>query len=253
MTKIIAITNQKGGVGKTTTAVNLSAVIAEKGFSVLLIDIDPQANATTSLGVDKRAINAGVMELLTNESNMDDLLQKTPHEKLSLLPANEALSAADTLLINHPQKHSILKDKLKNCSSSFDWVFIDCPPTLNLLTVNALVAADFVLVPIQCEYFALEGVSSLLDTIGSLQKSVNPSLKIAGFVRTMYNEQSRLTKEVSQTLFNHLKTKMFNTAIPRNVRLAEAPGYGLSIIHYDPKSTGARAFVLLADELLARM
>lgn len=253
MAYVIAVTNQKGGVGKTTTAISLAAVLADKGHKTLLIDIDPQGNASTSFGLDKREIEQGVMEVLTGEIAPEAVCHFQEESGVWLLPANDSLSGADALLRDYAQKHALLKAHLTTWASRFEWILIDCPPTLNLLTVNALVAADYVLVPMQCEYFALEGVSSLLDTIGRLRQTVNPTLQIAGFVRTMYNQQSRLSREVSQTLLNHFKELVFETTIPRNVRLAEAPSHGLSIVQYERKSRGAIAYFALADELIARV
>lgn len=253
MTRLIAVTNQKGGVGKTTSAVSLAAALAEKGDKVLLIDMDPQANATVALGVDKREVAQGVMEVMMGEAKPEDAAQYCEEAALWLLPANEDLTASDEQLLNMAQRHALLKRALGDWVKQFDWVFLDCPPTLNVLTVNALVASDYVLVPIQCEYFALEGVSGLLDTVGKIRQTVNPELRIAGFIRTMYDPRSRLTREVSDNLFTYLKGLVFEGVVPRTVRLAEAPSYGQTIMQYDARSKGADAYRDIAAELVNRV
>lgn len=253
MTRILAVTNQKGGVGKTTTAVSLAAALAEKGDKVLLIDMDPQANATVALGVDKRGVDSGVMEVMLGDADPEAACVYCEEAAVWLLPANDSLTASDDHLMGESQRHALLRLTAGSWVERFDWVFVDCPPTLNLLTVNALVLADYVLVPIQCEYFALEGVSGLLDTVGKIRQTVNPGLRIAGFVRTMYDPRSRLTREVSENLFAHLKGLVFETVVPRNVRLAEAPSYGQTIIQYDGRSKGAQSYRDIAAELLERI
>lgn len=253
MTKILSVTNQKGGVGKTTTAVSLAASLAEKGKQVLLIDMDPQANATVACGLDRRTVKMGVMEVLTGESAPEDVCLHCETSNIWLLPASDTLTTFEISMAQHSTRHNLLKSHSEGWINRFDWVFIDCPPTLNLLTVNALVRSDYVLVPIQCEYFALEGVSSLLDTISLVRQTVNPHLRVAGFIRTMYDTRSRLTKEVSDNLIEHLKGLVFNTVVPRNVRLAEAPSYGLPILQYDNSSKGAYAYRAVADELQQRI
>lgn len=253
MTRKIAVTNQKGGVGKTTSAVSLAAALAEKGDKVLLIDMDPQANATVALGVDKREVESGVMEVMMGEATAESAAQYCEEAGLWLLPANEDLTASDEQLLEKQHRHALLKHALGEWVKQFDWVFLDCPPTLNVLTVNALVASDYVLVPIQCEYFALEGVSGLLDTVGKIRQTVNPELRIAGFIRTMYDPRSRLTREVSDNLFTYLKGLVFEGVVPRTVRLAEAPSYGQAIIQYDNRSKGADAYRDIAAELVKRI
>lgn len=253
MTRMIAVTNQKGGVGKTTTAVSLAAALAEKGDKVLLVDMDPQANATVALGVDRRAVELGVMEVMAGEAAVEQGVHYCEDAALWLLPANDELTASDEQLLGARQRHAMLKLALGEWVKRFDWVFFDCPPTLNVLTVNALVASDYVLVPIQCEYFALEGVSGLLDTVGKIRQTVNPELRIAGFIRTMFDPRSRLTREVSENLSTHLKGLVFDGVVPRNVRLAEAPSYGQSIIQYDGRSKGADAYREIAAELVKRI
>lgn len=252
-TKILAVTNQKGGVGKTTTSVSLAATLAEKDYDVLLMDLDPQANATVACGIDHRQIKGGAMQLMAGEASLEDVAIYSDDAAFWILPANNDLIASHEILANHPQKHGVLKHHTSDWLGQFQWVIIDCPPTLNLLTINALVLSEYVLVPIQCEYFALEGVSALLDTVGQIQQSVNPDLKIAGFIRTMFDSRSRLTKDVSDNLIAHLKDSVFQTVIPRNVRLAEAPSYGMPITVYDPRSKGARAYRDVAEELLKRL
>lgn len=253
MTNIIAVTNQKGGVGKTTTAVSLAAALAERGEKVLLVDMDPQANATVALGVDRRGVENGVMDVMLGDVDPEAVCLYCEEAALWLLPANDNLTASDEYLLGERQRHAVLKLTIGAWVERFDWVLIDCPPTLNLLTVNALVLAGYVLVPIQCEYFALEGVSALLDTVGQIRRTVNPGLRIAGFIRTMYDPRSRLTREVSDNLFAHLKGLVFEAVVPRNIRLAEAPSYGLSIIQYDGRSKGAQSYRDIAAELIGRI
>ncbi|UJF23976.1 ParA family protein [Suttonella sp. R2A3] len=253
MTKIIAVTNQKGGVGKTTTAVTMAAALAERGHEVLLIDLDPQGNATVACGTSKRELTHQIMDVMLGEQAAEDVCIHCEQANLWLLPANDELGAFERAIDDHPQRHKMLETYTSGWIDRFDYVLIDCPPTLNLLTVNALVSADYVLVPIQCEYFALEGVSSLLETIGQIRQSVNPELKIAGFIRTMYDSRSKLTRQVSKSLFKHLKDTMFNTVISRNIRLAEAPSYGLPVTIYDRHAKGAKEYRKAAAELIKRI
>lgn len=252
-TRIIAVTNQKGGVGKTTTTVSVAAALAESGKEVLVIDMDPQANATVACGVDKRAVELSVMDVMLGAGAPEDVCVFCESSGLWLLPANDDLSASDSELQEAQQRHARLKNQCAGWIERFDWVLIDCPPTLNLLTVNAMVASQFVLVPIQCEYFALEGVSALLDTIGQIRQTVNPQMRVAGFIRTMFDQRSRLTREVSDNLIAHLKGLVFEEVVPRNIRLAEAPSYGLPIIQYDSSSKGAIAYRQVAEELVQRI
>lgn len=252
-TKILAVTNQKGGVGKTTTAVSVAAALAELGREVLLIDMDPQSNATVACGLDKRKVPRGVMDVILGKAAPEDVCVYCETARMSLLPANDDLTGSDETLAHDRRRHALLKSHCAGWLERFEWVFIDCPPTLNLLTINAMTAADYVLVPIQCEYFALEGVSALLDTIGQLRRTVNPALRVAGFIRTMFDQRSRLTHEVSDNLIAHLKGLVFEAIVPRNVRLAEAPSYGMPIIQYDSHSSGAKAYRQIARELIERL
>lgn len=253
MSKTIAVTNQKGGVGKTTTAVSMAAALAEQGHDVLLIDLDPQGNATVACGLSKHELTHQVMDVMLGAQAAEDVYVHCAKANFCLLPANDELGAFERTIDDHAQRHLMLKKHTNGWIERFDYVLIDCPPTLNLLTVNALVCAEYVLVPIQCEYFALEGVSSLLETIGQIRRSVNPELKIAGFVRTMYDSRSKLTRDVSKSLFKHLKTMVFNTVISRNIRLAEAPSHGMPITLYDRHAKGAKEYRKAAVELVKRI
>jgi len=253
MSTIIAITNQKGGVGKTTTAVNLAACLSALGQRVLLIDLDPQGNATMGCGIDKHAAMTTSYEVLLGEVALPEALQKVETARLQVLPANGDLTAAEVNLFGADNAQRRLRDALAAVRERFDLVLIDCPPSLNMLTVNALTAAQAVIIPIQCEYYALEGLSALLDTIEKVRRSTNPGLRIEGLLRTMFDPRNRLANEVSAQLLEHFGEAVYNTVIPRNVRLAEAPSYGLPIIHYDSGSRGAQSYRELALELLKRL
>lgn len=252
-TKIIAVTNQKGGVGKTTTAVSLAAALAEKGKKVLLIDIDPQANATVACGFRKKEIEQSIVSVMLNKISAEDATLYSENAQLCLLPANDELVGSENAIAEHGPRHALLAQSIAGWSDQFDWVFIDCPPTLNVLTVNALTACKYVLVPIQCEYFALEGVSALLDTVGQIKKTVNTQIQLAGFLRTMYDPRSKLTREVSDNLEKNLGSLVLKTCIPRNIKIAESPSYGQTIIQYDGRSKGAEAYRAVAEELTKRM
>ncbi len=252
MTHLIALANQKGGVGKTTTTVNLAAGIAHLGQRVLLIDLDPQGNATMGVGVDKHALSHTIGECLLGQATLEEAFIKTETKHLSLLPANTDLTAAEVGLLNLDARETVLKTLLVPVLEHYDFIFIDCPPSLNMLTLNALVAASSVIIPMQCEYYALEGLSGLIDTIANLQRSANPNLNVMGVVRTLFDGRNRLSLEVAEQLVSHFGEKLFETIIPRNIRLAEAPSYGQPIMDYDEKSTGALAYAALAEEVLAR-
>ncbi len=252
MTKVIAITNQKGGVGKTTTSVSLSAALASRGLRILLIDLDPQGNATMGSGVDKNNLENSVCELLLNRASYREVIQNCSEAGYDLLPSNGALTEAEVGLVGGNQSETRLKKALAPEKSVYDYVIIDCAPSLNMLTINALAAADTVLIPMQCEYYALEGLSALVGTIEGIKKNLNPNLSIEGILRTMYDPRNSLTKEVSAQLNLHFPGQVYNTVIPRNIRLAEAPSHGLPIIHYDKKSRGALAYLTLAAELMRK-
>ena len=250
--RILAVANQKGGVGKTTTAVNLAASLAHKGQRVLLIDLDPQGNATTGSGIDKTDFAAGVYHVLLGEAGAADARLHSEAGGYDLLAANRSLAGAEIELVQELAREMRLKQALAAVSGDYDYILIDCPPTLTLLTLNGLVAAHGVLVPMVCEYYALEGISDLVATVRKIRQAVNPDLDIEGIVRTLYNNQNRLSQEVSDQLEQHFGGKLFATAIPRNVRLAEAPSYGKPALAYDPRAKGTLAYLDLADEILAR-
>ena len=252
MGRIIAIANQKGGVGKTTTSINLSACLAEIGQKVLTVDIDPQGNTTSGLGVDKNTVEDNVYDLLLGECSIEDCIVETEIENQSLIASNVNLAGAEIELIGIDEKEYILKKALNKVRKQYDFIIIDCPPSLNMLTVNAMTTADTVLVPIQCEYYALEGISQLIHTIDLVQERLNPDLKMEGVVFTMYDSRTNLSNEVVDNVKNNLHTTIYKTIIPRNVRLAEAPSHGLPINLYDSRSAGAESYRLLAKEVIDR-
>lgn len=250
MSRVIAIANQKGGVGKTTTSINLAACVAEMGQKVLLVDIDPQGNATSGVGIDKNSLKKTIYDMFIGECSYNECLIENPLENLSVLPSNVNLSGAEIDLIGVEQREYILKKCIDEIRDNYDFIIIDCPPSLNILTVNAMTTADTVLVPIQCEYYALEGLSQLIHTIGLVKKRLNPNLEIEGVVFTMYDARTNLSIEVVENVKKNLRQNVYKTIIPRNIRLAEAPSHGLPINIYDNKSVGAESYRMLAKEVV---
>lgn len=250
MSKVIAVANQKGGVGKTTTAINLSSCLAAKGKEVLVIDMDPQGNTTSGFGVNKNELENTIYELILGECSIEECLMKNVVEKVSLIPANVNLAAAEIELIDVDRKEYILKNEVDWIRDRFDYIIIDCPPSLSMLTVNAMTTADSVLVPIQCEYYALEGLSQLIHTVNLVRERLNPILDIEGILFTMYDSRTNLSSQVVENVKGHLDQRIYRTMIPRNIRLAEAPSYGMPINLYDPKSAGAESYMALAGEVI---
>ena len=250
MSKVIAVFNQKGGVGKTTTNVNLSACIAVRGKKVLVVDIDPQGNTTSGLGIDKKELKKTIYDVLIGEEKAEDVIIQTAVENLSIIPSSVQLAGAEIELTGFEEREKMLKKALEGIRDEYQYVFIDCPPSLGLLTINALTAADSVLIPIQCEYYALEGVGQLMNTIWLVQRGLNPDLKVEGVVLSMFDGRTNLSIQVVDEVKRYFKGMVYTTIIPRNVRLAEAPSYGVPILMYDPKSKGAEAYEELADEFI---
>ena len=250
MGRIIAVANQKGGVGKTTTAINLSSCLSALGKRVLAIDMDPQWNMTSGLGVDKDNVEKTVYDLIIGRATVEECLCKEVFENLDLLPTNIDLSAAEIELIGVENKEFIIRDEVAKIRGNYDFVIVDCPPSLSMLTINAMTTADTVLVPIQCEYYALEGLSQLMHTIDLVKERLNPDLEMEGVVFTMYNARTNLSLQVVENVKDNLDQTIYKTIIPRNIRLAEAPSHGLPINIYDPKSSGAESYMLLAEEVI---
>lgn len=252
MGKIIAIANQKGGVGKTTTAINLSAALAKEGKKILLVDCDPQGNATSGFGIEKNDVENTMYELMLGDCSVKDCIISDVLKNLSIIPSNVNLAGADIELIGTEKKEFILRNEIDFIKDDFDFILIDCPPSLNTLTVNAMTTSDTVLVPIQCEYYALEGISQLIYTINLVRERLNPVLNIEGVVFTMYDSRTNLSQQVVANVRENLAQYVFDTVIPRNIRLAEAPSFGKPITEYDPKSVGAKSYIDLARELIRK-
>ena len=252
MGRIIAVANQKGGVGKTTTSINLAACLAEKGKKVLAVDMDPQGNLTSGLGVDKDSVEKSIYELIIGEVDIKEVINKEVLENLDIIPTSIDLSAAEIELIGVDDKEYILRNAIDQVKDQYDFVIIDCPPSLSMLTINAMTTADSVIVPIQCEYYALEGLSQLIHTVELVKDRLNSKLEIEGVVFTMYDARTNLYLQVVENVKDNLQQNIYKTIIPRNIRLAEAPSYGLPINKYDPKSTGAESYMRLADEVIER-
>ena len=250
MGKCIAIANQKGGVGKTTTSINLSAALAEKGKKVLVIDADPQGNTTSGFGIEKNEVDNTIYELLLGECSVNDCIIKDVVEGVSIIPSNVNLAAVEIELLDADKKEFVLKKEIDWVKDSFDYIIIDCPPSLSMLTINAMTTADSILVPIQCEYYALEGLSQLIHTVNLVKERLNPDLSIEGVVFTMYDARTNLSMQVVENVKSVLKQRIYETVIPRNIRLAEAPSFGMPINLYDPKSAGAEAYATLAAEII---
>ncbi len=250
MGKVIAIANQKGGVGKTTTAVNLSACLGKQGKKTLLIDIDPQGNTTSGLGVDPRAVESSIYDCIINDVPMSDVLIDTEFDNLWICPSNINLAGAELELVMKDSREYVLKNSIKEIKDDFDFIFIDCPPSLGLITLNSFSAADSILVPIQCEYYALEGLSQLTNTIKMVKKGLNPELQMEGVLLTMFDARTNLSIQVVDEVKKFFRDKVYRTVIPRNVRLSEAPSFGMPIIEYDKHSKGAECYMALAKELI---
>lgn len=249
MGKVISVANQKGGVGKTTTTVNLGTILAKRGKKVLLIDADPQGNATSGLGVEKD-VEPSTYDILVNDAELKDALQNTIIKKLQVCPANMDLAGAEVELVSMMSREQRLKEKLEQVKDDFDYVLIDCPPSLGLITLNAFTASDSVLIPVQCEYFALEGLGQLLNTINLVKKHLNKEIKIEGALLTMYDMRTNLSNQVVKEVKKYFEDKVYKTVIPRNVRVSEAPSYGMPITEYDPRSKGAKSYIKFAKEFL---
>lgn len=252
MSKIIAVVNQKGGVGKTTTAINVAAALAEQGKFVLLVDMDPQGNASSGLGIEKAEIPHGIYEALAKEKRLHDVVYNTPHEGLRVVPANANLAGANVELIDVDRREFQLFDLLEEVRHAYDYVVIDCPPSLGLLTINSLVAADELLIPVQAEYYALEGLGQLLETIDLIRQHLKSDLVVLGAVITMFDKRTKLSSDIMAELHKYFPGSIFKNAIPRTVRLAEAPSFGKSIFHYEPGGKGAKAYTGLVEEILER-
>jgi chromosome partitioning protein len=252
MTRILAITNQKGGVGKTTTSVNLAAGLAQSGMRVLLVDLDPQGNATMGSGIDKRTLQTSIYQVLLGLATAESARQKSESGGYDLIPANRDLAGAEVELVNLEHRESRLKGALESIAGQYEFILLDCPPALNMLTLNGLVAANAVMIPMQCEYYALEGLSDLVQTIKKVRVNLNPTLEIEGLLRTMYDPRNTLAQQVSDQLQQHFGDKVYRTVIPRNVRLAEAPSHGVPVMTLDRQSKGALAYLALAGEMLSK-
>lgn len=252
MGRVIAVANQKGGVGKTTTAINLSACLAEKGQKVLAIDMDPQGNMTSGLGIDKDEVEKNIYDLMIGQVGVEEVLQKEAIENLDIIPTSIDLSAAEIELIGVDDKEFIIRNAIAPIKDNYEYIIIDCPPSLSMLTINAMTTADSVLVPIQCEYYALEGLSQILQTVEMVKKRLNPDLELEGVVFTMYDARTNLSLEVVENVKKHLNETIYKTIIPRNVRLAEAPSHGMPINLYDSRSSGAESYRMLASEVINR-
>ena len=252
MSKVIAVVNQKGGVGKTTTTINLAAYLAEMGKFVLLVDMDPQANATSGVGIAKDNLEHGLYEALAKEKRLSDIIHNTSHQGLRVAPATANLAGASIELVDVDRREHQLNDLLEEVKHAYDYIVIDCPPSLGLLTLNSLVASDEILIPVQAEYYALEGLGQLLQTIGLIQEHLKPSLEVLGAVITMYDKRTRLSEDVMNELYKYFPNNIFRSVIPRTVRLAEAPSFGKTILQYEPSGKGAKAYEKLAREILEK-